>query len=32
MAQFVDIDEMEPEEAAAEWLENNKDVWTAWTN
>ena len=32
MAKFVDIDEMEPEEAAAEWLENNKDVWTAWTN
>jgi glycine betaine/proline transport system substrate-binding protein len=32
MAKFVDIDEMEPEEAAAEWLENNKDIWSAWTN
>ena len=31
MAKFVDIDEMEPEEAAAEWLENNKDVWSSWT-
>ena len=32
MAKFVDIDDMEPEEAAAEWLENNEAIWTAWTN
>ena len=32
MAKFVDIDEMEPEEAAAEWLANNESVWKAWTN
>ena len=32
MAKFVDIDEMEPEEAAAEWLANNEYVWKAWTN
>jgi glycine betaine/proline transport system substrate-binding protein len=32
MAKLVDIDELEPEEAAAEWLENNKDVWSAWVN
>jgi glycine betaine/proline transport system substrate-binding protein len=30
MAKLVDIDEMEPEEAAAVWLEENEDVWGAW--
>ena len=32
MAKMVDIDEMEPEEAAEAWLENNKDVWESWLN
>ena len=32
MAKFVDIDEMEHEEAAAEWLANNESIWKAWTN
>ena len=32
MAKFVDIDEMEPEEAAAEWLANNESIWKALTN
>ncbi len=32
MAKFVDIDEMEPEEAAAVWLEQNKPVWIGWTS
>lgn len=31
MAKLVDIDEMEPEDAAAEWLEANEDVWKPWT-
>jgi glycine betaine/proline transport system substrate-binding protein len=31
MAKLVDTDEMEPEDAATEWLEANKDVWMAWT-
>lgn len=30
MAKLVDIDELEPEEAAAEWLENNESVWKPW--
>ncbi len=30
MAKLVDIDEMEPEEAATAWLDANKDIWTAW--
>ena len=30
MAKLVDIDEMEPEEAAEEWLENNESVWKFW--
>jgi len=30
MAKMVDIDELEPEDAAAEWLEANPDVWGAW--
>ncbi|MGX0977638.1 glycine betaine/proline transport system substrate-binding protein [Roseovarius sp. MBR-51] len=32
MAKLVDIDEMEPEEAATHWLEDNGDVWKVWTN
>jgi ABC-type proline/glycine betaine transport system substrate-binding protein len=28
----VDIEELEPQEAAAEWLEANKDVWQGWIN
>ena len=31
MAKLVDIDEMEPEDAAAAWLEANKNVWGGWT-
>ena len=31
MAKLVDIDELEPEEAAAVWLEENPDVWEGWT-
>ncbi len=30
MAKLVDIDEFEPEDAAAEWLEQNEDVWKPW--
>ncbi|MDE0110820.1 MAG: ABC transporter substrate-binding protein [Albidovulum sp.] len=30
MAKFVDIDGMEPEDAAARWLEENEDVWKSW--
>ena len=30
MAKLVDIDELEPEEAAEVWLESNPDVWQAW--
>ena len=30
MAKLVDVDEMEPEDAATVWLENNKDVWMPW--
>lgn len=32
MAKFVDIDEMEPEDAAAAWLEANPTVWNGWIN
>jgi glycine betaine/proline transport system substrate-binding protein len=32
MAKLVDVDELEPEEAAAEWLAQNEDVWKAWIN
>ena len=32
MAKLVDIDEMEPEEAAEAWLEANQDVWEGWVN
>lgn len=31
MAKLVDIDEMEPEDAAAAWLDANSDVWSSWT-
>jgi glycine betaine/proline transport system substrate-binding protein len=31
MAKLVDIDGMEPEDAAAAWLEANTDVWQPWT-
>ena len=30
MAKLVDIDELEPEEAAAQWIEDNTTVWQAW--
>jgi glycine betaine/proline transport system substrate-binding protein len=30
MAKLVDIDELEPEEAAQEWLEKNESVWKPW--
>ena len=30
MAKLVDVDEFEPEDAAAEWLEQNPDVWQPW--
>ncbi|KNG93520.1 ABC transporter substrate-binding protein [Pseudaestuariivita atlantica] len=32
MAKLVDTDELEPEEAAAEWLEANRDVVEPWMN
>lgn len=32
MAKLVDIDELEPEEAAEVWLEENEDVWKPWTS
>lgn len=31
MAKLVDVDEMEPEEAATFWLEANEAVWKPWT-
>jgi glycine betaine/proline transport system substrate-binding protein len=31
MAKLVDIDGMEPEEAATAWLEANEAVWKPWT-
>lgn len=30
MAKLVDVDDLEPEEAAAEWLEKNEGVWKPW--
>ena len=30
MAKLVDVDELEPEEAAEEWLDANRDVWEGW--
>lgn len=32
MAKLVDIDEMEPEDAATEWLKANDPVWKPWTS
>jgi glycine betaine/proline transport system substrate-binding protein len=32
MAKMVDIDDMEPEDAAAAWLDANKDVWHGWSH
>ncbi|MGI9332757.1 MAG: ABC transporter substrate-binding protein [Gammaproteobacteria bacterium] len=31
MAKLVDVDEMEPEEAADAWLKGNESVWKPWT-
>ncbi|MFN6008225.1 MAG: glycine betaine ABC transporter substrate-binding protein, partial [Paracoccaceae bacterium] len=31
MAKLVDVDGMEPEDAAASWLEANEAVWKPWT-
>ncbi len=31
MAKLVDVEEMEPEDAATEWLKANKDTWSGWT-
>lgn len=30
MAALVDVDDLEPEEAAEAWMEDNPDVWQAW--
>lgn len=30
MAKMVDVDELEPEEAATAWLEKNADLWKPW--
>jgi glycine betaine/proline transport system substrate-binding protein len=32
MAKLVDIDELEPEEAAEQWLAENESVWKSWIN
>lgn len=32
MAKLVDVDEMEPEDAAAAWMKANPDVWKPWLN
>lgn len=32
MAKLVDTDDLEPEDAAAEWLDNNADTWEPWVN
>lgn len=32
MAKLVDVDDMEPEDAAAAWLEANPSVWEGWTS
>ncbi|WP_372837379.1 glycine betaine ABC transporter substrate-binding protein, partial [Puniceibacterium confluentis] len=32
MAKLVDVDELEPVEAAAAWLEANPDVWEDWAS
>jgi glycine betaine/proline transport system substrate-binding protein len=31
MAKLVDVDGMEPEDAASEWLKANEAVWKPWT-
>ncbi|MCP5075975.1 MAG: ABC transporter substrate-binding protein [Rhodobacteraceae bacterium] len=31
MAKLVDVDELEPEDAAAKWLADNSDAWMGWT-
>jgi glycine betaine/proline transport system substrate-binding protein len=31
MAKLVDVDGMEPEDAATAWLEANEAVWKPWT-
>jgi glycine betaine/proline transport system substrate-binding protein len=31
MAALVDVDELEPEEAAQVWFDDNRDVWEPWT-
>ncbi len=30
MAKLPDVDEMEPDAAAAKWLADNEDRWQAW--
>ncbi|MEL6377089.1 MAG: glycine betaine ABC transporter substrate-binding protein, partial [Pseudomonadota bacterium] len=30
MARLVDVEELEPEEAAEVWLEDNGDIWKSW--
>jgi len=30
MAKLVDVDELEPEEAAEVWVEENEEVWSSW--
>lgn len=30
MAKLVDVDELEPEEAAEVWIEENEEVWSSW--
>ncbi len=32
MARLVDVEELEPDEAAREWLDANGDVWKGWVN
>lgn len=32
MAKLVDVDEMEPEEAATAWMESNESVWKPWVD
>lgn len=32
MAKLVDVDELEPEEAATVWLEKNAEIWGPWIN
>jgi glycine betaine/proline transport system substrate-binding protein len=32
MARLVDVEELEPDEAAEEWLAANEDIWQGWVN